>query len=131
MSRWALLLHELPDASWHFDWLIQPNDTDRQAPLVAFRMAVSPIDPAIVAFPALRIADHRPAYLDYEGEVSGNRGRVRRVAQGEANLLQDGAAFVVVLNGRVRWTGHRDGFESPRYQFHLSDHPEIGHTGQA
>ena len=29
-----------------------------------------------------RIADHRPLYLDYEGEVSGNRGRVWQVARG-------------------------------------------------
>lgn len=31
---------------------------------------------------ALRLADHRAAYLSYEGPVSGGRGAVRRVAGG-------------------------------------------------
>lgn len=29
-----------------------------------------------------RLPDHRVAYLTYEGDVSGNRGTVRRVAEG-------------------------------------------------
>jgi hypothetical protein len=33
--------------------------------------------------PATRLADHRLAYLDYEGPVSGGRGSVTRVACGE------------------------------------------------
>lgn len=30
-----------------------------------------------------RLADHRIAYLDYEGPISGDRGDVRRVMSGE------------------------------------------------
>jgi hypothetical protein len=33
------------------------------------------------------LADHRLAYLDYEGPVSGQRGSVRRVEQGEFDVL--------------------------------------------
>lgn len=32
--------------------------------------------------PARALPDHRLIYLDYEGEISGGRGSVRRVAQG-------------------------------------------------
>lgn len=43
------------------------------------------IDAPIVAgrdLPARDLADHRRVYLDYEGEISGNRGTVRRVDRG-------------------------------------------------
>jgi hypothetical protein len=36
-----------------------------------------------------RLADHRLAYLDYEGEVSDNRGTVTRVAAGEFELISE------------------------------------------
>jgi hypothetical protein len=36
---------------------------------------------------AVRIADHRPAYLTYEGPVSGDRGTVRRLARGSVTRL--------------------------------------------
>jgi hypothetical protein len=37
--------------------------------------------------PARPLADHRTAYLDYEGEVSGGRGVVRRVDRGEYEVM--------------------------------------------
>ena len=39
--------------------------------------------------PAVRIFDHRPLYLDYEGPVSGDRGTVRRWDHGTYTLLAD------------------------------------------
>jgi hypothetical protein len=33
--------------------------------------------------PATRLAEHRLAYLEYEGPISGDRGEVRRAAAGE------------------------------------------------
>src|SRR5262245_41993464 len=44
------------------------------------------IDSEVVAgldLPARELGDHRADYLDYEGEVSGNRGTVRRIDRGE------------------------------------------------
>lgn len=35
----------------------------------------------------LRLADHRPAYLDYEGPVSGERGSVERIESGTFELI--------------------------------------------
>jgi hypothetical protein len=37
---------------------------------------------------AERLANHRLAYLDYEGPVSGNRGEVRRVDAGEFRWIE-------------------------------------------
>ena len=38
---------------------------------------------------ATQLADHRRAYLDYEGPVSGNRGTVVRVDSGTYRVRQD------------------------------------------
>lgn len=37
---------------------------------------------------AVRLPDHRSEYLQYEGEVSGNRGSVERVEEGRFEILQ-------------------------------------------
>ena len=50
--------------------------------------------------PAQRIADHRRAYLDYEGPVSNHRGEVRRVDQGTWTPIELGpTTWVVRLDG--------------------------------
>lgn len=93
--RTVLLRHTLPDGTEHYDWLTQPAP---EAPLVAFRV-IERIDlPACVAFTAQRIPDHRPVYLDYEGEVSGGRGHVTRVATGTAVLTLGTDTATLTLN---------------------------------
>ncbi len=93
--RTVLLRHVLPDGSEHFDWLTQPAP---DAPLVAFRV-VERIDlPECTAFTAQRIPDHRAVYLEYEGEISGGRGRVTRVAAGTATLDLGGDTATVTLS---------------------------------
>ncbi len=48
------------------------------------------------------LADHRLAYLDYEGPVSGNRGSVSRVDRGTYNVLQEGdGAWKLSLYGAI------------------------------
>lgn len=53
------------------------------------------------------ISDHRVAYLEYEGPVSGDRGVVRREDTGTFELQAESADAVVVLidgqklNGRL------------------------------
>ena len=130
MSRWVLLIHELPDNSWHYDWLIQPPGCMPDTPLISFRLAARPDDPAVTVFPAERVGDHRPLYLSFEGPVSGGRGSVRRVAEGHADVLRDDGVFVVMLDHARTWIGRRRMFESPEYDFHLSNGPWIGHTGE-
>src|SRR5262249_47185418 len=57
------------------------------------------IDAPIVAdadLPARTLPDHRRIYLEYEGEVSGNRGTVRRVDEGVYTTLVWEAGRVLV-----------------------------------
>ncbi len=129
MVPWVILLHELPDGTSHYDWLLQSSPVDRQAPLIAFRVSARPDDPGVVAFQAERIADHRPVYLSFEGEVSGGRGRVRRVGQGLAEIQRDDGVFVVSLGEDRTWIGQRAAFESPQYAFRLQSPRDLGHTG--
>ena len=54
---------------------------------------------------ARRLPDHRRAYLEYEGPVSGDRGHVTRVERGTCLLVGDGPqSYVVKLSGE-RLTG--------------------------
>jgi hypothetical protein len=78
----VLLGHELPDGSHHIDWMLA-RDSKNEQPMASFRVAKR-LDAMAVdeTLEAVRIQDHRPAYLEYEGEVSGNRGFVRRVCRG-------------------------------------------------
>lgn len=82
------LLHQLPDGSDHVDWMIAV-EMRATSPLVTFKLPyslqkISPDHPIT----ARRLADHRPAYLSYEGPVSGDRGTVRRIARGHLTRCQ-------------------------------------------
>ena len=72
----------------HCDLMLQHGRT-----LLTWRLAA---DPAALAAgrrcPARPIQDHRPAYLDYEGPIGGERGRVRRLDGGTWQLLRRGPA---------------------------------------
>jgi hypothetical protein len=93
----VLLRHDLPDGSHHFDWMIAtdpPMPHDRQprlsGPLLTFRLDDCLVELAHgKRLQAIHITDHRPFYLDYEGPIEGDRGRVKRVARGS------------VVNGRL------------------------------
>lgn len=82
MPRSVLLRHDLPDGSWHFDWLIDavgvggPDDRN----LIAFRLTERP-DGGHHAFDATRLPDHRRLYLNFEGELSENRGTITKIAE--------------------------------------------------
>ena len=78
--RTVILRHTLPDGSWHYDWLVERAGL---ALVPTWRTGqIRPDDTAMESFEAERIGDHRALYLDYEGEVSGGRGEVERVASG-------------------------------------------------
>jgi len=80
MLRFVLLEHDWNGSHWDFMLETEPG-----GPLRAWAVdapVVSGVD-----LPARALADHRGAYLDYEGEVSGGRGTVRRVDRGEYERL--------------------------------------------
>ena len=91
-----VLLEHRRAADLHWDLLIELAGQDR---LPAWRLLQNPLD---TPFPinAERIDDHRRAYLDYEGEISGGRGFVRRLDRGPAEVRAfDDARVLLVLGG--------------------------------
>lgn len=122
MGRWVLLRHDLPDGSWHYDWMLE-SGVHPEGGLVTFRVMVR-VDEWSQGFEAQRLAPHRRAYLDYEGEVSGGRGRVERVGEGKCDVEVDGAVFqVVLIEARRRWVGElvEGGPHLGRYRFRPGD----------
>ena len=67
MPLFAILEHDHPLLHW--DLMLEAGEV-----LWTWRLAAPP--QGGVAGEATRIGDHRPLYLDYEGPVRGNRGRV-------------------------------------------------------
>ncbi len=54
------------------------------------------------ALQSIRLADHRLAYLDYEGPLSGNRGSVRCVDRGTYDVVKEcSERLVVELQGSI------------------------------
>ena len=92
MGPTVILRHELADGAWHYDWLIARSDTPgglEDRVLLGFRMESRP-DRGSAELAAMRMADHRVAYLTFEGPLSGGRGSVRRIAEGRARILEEG-----------------------------------------
>jgi hypothetical protein len=78
MPRFVLLEHRWDGVHW--DLMLENGEVLRtwaiDAPLVAG-----------TDLPARALPDHRRIYLDYQGEVSGNRGTVRRIDAGTYCVL--------------------------------------------
>ncbi len=92
-----LLEHRTRPGESHFDWMLQrehapAEPTGDERILTTFRVGER-IDllGEGASFEAVRIHDHRLLYLTYEGEISGGRGRVLRMASGRCRILEDGA----------------------------------------
>ena len=82
MPRFVILEHDHPFA--HLDFMIECSDKLR-----TWRL---PREPAPdVTLMAEAIGDHRKDYLDYEGPVSGGRGRVKRWDAGTFTVETDSA----------------------------------------
>jgi hypothetical protein len=91
LPRWVLLEHDHPHLHW--DLMLQCGDV-----LWTWRLEAPP-GGAGGAVAAQRVADHRPAYLDYEGPVSGNRGSVRRYDRGMFAWVERAPDVCVRLEG--------------------------------
>lgn len=73
----------------HWDLMIE---TAADQPLRTWRLLRDPRGGGET--PAEALGPHRRAYLTYEGEISGGRGRVRRVDAGESRWLSETDAEV-------------------------------------
>ncbi len=72
--RFVILEHNRPILHW--DLMLEAGDV-----LQTWRLAAPPTNGAIIDATAL--GDHRRAYLDYEGPISGGRGSVKRWDAGD------------------------------------------------
>ncbi|MEN0021405.1 MAG: hypothetical protein AAF747_11040 [Planctomycetota bacterium] len=123
MLRTVLLRHTLTDGSAHFDWmldLVGSGDDDTRS-LRTFRVALDAGRPdRDGAFEAELIPDHRRRYLWYEGPISGDRGDVRREAEGTFVLVRDQAARLRIVvdfgAGPIAWLGEPLG-DGPVWRF--------------
>jgi hypothetical protein len=79
LPRFALLHHEMEASAGRFDhWDLM---LEHGGVLVTFELDRLPWEPGV--FETRRLGDHRLAYLDYEGHISGNRGQVIRLDRGQ------------------------------------------------
>ena len=84
MPRYVVLFHELPatDARGsHWDVMLERNGT-----LLTWATDQRPKRGVVLM--AERLADHRVAYLDYEGPISQNRGTVTQVDAGDFDWVE-------------------------------------------
>lgn len=124
MPRYALLRHECPPdykKPSHWDFMVERSGVlltweVRELPkLWGEALAVSASDAAAV--PVFPLADHRLAYLDYEGPISEGRGNVTRCDRGNYQLLDQDRAMLEVrlydgkLCGLVKLTCDDDAWQ--------------------
>jgi hypothetical protein len=79
-----VLLEHRSGADVHWDFLVEVSD--RQG-LATWRLAGDPTQ-AAAAVLAERIADHHPAFLDYEGPLRRAPGDVRRLDRGPVRVTR-------------------------------------------
>jgi len=93
-DRFVILHHRL-DAGEHWDLMLEQGQI-----LETWQFLRDPTDRTSFPMPARRIADHRLAYLTYEGPISRGRGSVRRVDAGIYSIERsEPASLVIRLNG--------------------------------
>lgn len=94
MPRFVILEHDWPYLHW--DLMLEVDGA-----LQTWRLAEPPPPDHPVA--AERIGDHRLAYLDYEGAVSGGRGWVKRWEEGvyEAIRMTNDECLIQVCGSRM------------------------------
>jgi hypothetical protein len=89
-ALYVILRHEGIEKP-HFDLMFQ---TAPGSMLATWRAETWPLSaPALLE----KLPDHRTAYLTFEGQISGNRGTVRRVEQGICNVEQVGDRWTINL----------------------------------
>jgi proteasome lid subunit RPN8/RPN11 len=113
MPRFVLLFHDCPTSHprpSHFDLMLEANGALRTwaiADLPRCWRATAGLPKSVGASSSDNVAaeqlpDHRLAYLDYEGPVSGERGKVTRVDHGTfTNIEESPDSWVAELSGHT------------------------------
>ncbi|MDA0660223.1 MAG: hypothetical protein O2931_08765 [Planctomycetota bacterium] len=98
MARYAISFHKFSpgnDRKDHWDLFLEAQDG------ALWTWALSDAWGTATRFLGIRLPDHRPIYLDYDGAISGERGTVERIATGEYDIVQlgdDGLPREITLN---------------------------------
>jgi hypothetical protein len=97
-SRFVILRHDHPRGV-HWDFMLE------SAGVLKTWALPQPPEPGSEQ-PARALGDHRIAYLDYEGPVSGDRGSVSRWDAGQCVWLLDSEHEIEVLLTGARLVAH-------------------------
>jgi hypothetical protein len=87
MPRYVILEHDHPILHW--DFMLETGPILR-----TWRLATAPAPGQVIS--ALFLSDHRLVYLDYEGPLSGGRGKVSRWDSGIFDWLSHQESDVAV-----------------------------------
>ena len=82
-----VVLHHTGIAEEHYDLLMELKGEEK---LPAWRVFCGPEEWEEGELGAVRIQDHRAAYMTYEGAISGGRGEVKRGAEGRGEVVELG-----------------------------------------
>jgi hypothetical protein len=96
MPRFVILEHDHPHRHW--DFMLEAGDVLR-----TWRLAGPP--EGVMRVDAEALGDHRRAYLEYEGPVSGGRGTVQRWDFGTFEWREATDDRVAVDLAGGRWSG--------------------------
>lgn len=82
----TVVLHHVRAVDAHYDWMLSPPG--ERGDLRTWRVPRPPPDwLALGGFGAVALPDHRRAYLQKQGTLTGRRGWVTRVAEGSFQPL--------------------------------------------
>lgn len=89
--------HRLRPGEVHWDLMVEAGEGE---PLITFQLPAPPLR----ELEGRRLPDHRRAYLEYEGQVSGGRGEV---AIWDRGRVEDEAGDPRAARWRGRFAGQR------------------------
>lgn len=95
-----VILHHTGYGCEHWDLMIEQGDA-----LLTWQLRTEPTGLASFPISARRIGNHRKHYLEYEGEVGGGRGTVRRIDAGPAEIQKLTDTTCQFQAGGVRLSG--------------------------
>ena len=119
MPQFVVLEHETPPGEArgrHWDFMLEVGEALRTWALSEVPGEGPPIE-------AAALGDHRRAYLDYEGPISGDRGTVARWDRGSYEIVDEAAGELTVelrgrrLIGRARLTQNPSSPERWRFEW--------------
>jgi len=101
----------------HWDLMLERGEI-----LLTWQLLKEPTGPSALPIKALKIQDHRKAYLDYEGPISGDRGCVTRIDRGTCEIPEQTPSLYVLQLTGDRFTGkfylrNQKGHESDTWIF--------------